>query len=84
MKKKPLAFAIGSVLFGMSLPGLAGADDSPDSVDSDDIQLNSTEVARIESLESDDSDASTKTYSLEEVVVTGSRIRRDTLASALR
>ena len=81
MKKKPLACAIGAALLGMSFPSASQteAQENPTNAETESA-LTSTAVEL-------DAESNSATLSglvastVEEVVVTGSRIRRDTFSS---
>ena len=81
MKKKPLACAIGAALLSMSLPGASQteAQENPTNAETESA-LTSTAVEL--DAESNSANLSGPIAStVEEVVVTGSRIRRDTFSS---
>ena len=81
MKKKPLACAIGAALLGMSFPSASQteAQENPTNAETESA-LTSTAV-ELDAESNSDTLSGLVASTVEEVVVTGSRIRRDTFSS---
>ncbi|MAH72568.1 MAG: TonB-dependent receptor [Porticoccaceae bacterium] len=83
IKKTPLACAIGSIVLGMTLSALAQAENQDaDASNQLESEINSTVVELDQETDAESVERSMGSASVEEVVVTGSRISKDVFSSA--